>query len=242
MPYLVLGIAITIGLFLIIRGLVGLNPLRAIKVLLGVCLLVGLGASIYVIASRGLGIVTFVLAVLLPMLLRWRAAQQFFKNLRGPSRGQATGVKTRFIRMSLDHDSGVLDGTVLEGKFKGKRLGELDQKELADLLEQCRIEDEESSQILEAYLDRIFGVDWRNDHASWGHKNKKGSSQKGPSTSEKKMTQEEAYDGSNISPGASTKEIKAAHHALMKKIHPDQGGSNYLASKINQAKEILTGE
>ena len=79
MPYLVLGIAITIGLFLIIRGLVGLNPLRAIKVLLGVCLLVGLGASIYVIASRGLGIVTFVLAVLLPMLLRWRAAQQFLK-------------------------------------------------------------------------------------------------------------------------------------------------------------------
>ena len=117
--------------------------------------------------------------------------------------------------MSLDHDSGVLDGTVLEGKFKGKRLGELDQKELADLLEQCRIEDEESSQILEAYLDRIFGVDWRNDHASWGHKNKKGSSQKGPSTSENKMTREEAYDVLNISPGASTKETVSYTHLTL---------------------------
>ncbi len=62
MPYLVLGIAIIIGLFLIVRGLIGLNPARAIKVLVGVVVLAGLGATIYLIASRGLGIVTFVLA------------------------------------------------------------------------------------------------------------------------------------------------------------------------------------
>tara|TARA_B100001123_G_scaffold323040_1_gene362585 strand:- start:138 stop:863 length:726 start_codon:yes stop_codon:yes gene_type:complete len=241
MPYLVLGIAIIIGLFLIIRGLVGLNPARAIKVLLGVLLLVGLGTTIYLIASRGLGIVTFFLAFLLPLLLRWRAAQQFFRNLRGPSRGQATGVNTRFIRMSLDHDSGILDGTVLEGSFKGQRLGELNQEELVDLLQQCRVEDEESAQVLEAYLDRVFGMSWRADNTSNDY-SKKTNSSKTQSPSGNKMTREEAYEILNISPGASSDEIKAAHHTLMKKIHPDQGGSNYLASKINQAKEILIGD
>ncbi|MEE2655608.1 MAG: DnaJ domain-containing protein [Pseudomonadota bacterium] len=241
MPYLVLGIAIIIGLFLIIRGLVGLNPARAIKVLLGVLLLAGLGTTIYLIASRGLGIVTFFLAFLLPLLLRWRAAQQFFRNLRGPSRGQATGVNTRFIRMSLDHDSGILDGTVLEGSFKGQRLGELNQEELVDLLQQCRVEDEESAQVLEAYLDRVFGMGWRADNTSNDY-SKKTNSSKTQSPSGNKMTREEAYEILNISPGASSDEIKAAHHTLMKKIHPDQGGSNYLASKINQAKEILIGD
>ena len=236
MPYLVLGIALIIGLFLIVRGLIGLNPARAIKVLLGVVVLAGLGATIYLIASRGLGIVTFVLAFLLPMLLRWRAAQQFFRNLGGPSRGQATGVNTRFIRMSLDHDSGVLDGTVLEGPFKGRRLGELSQEELLDLLQQCRVEDDESAQVLEAYLDRVFGMGGRTDNTGGNN------SSKTQSSGRNRMTREEAYEILNVSPGASSDEIKAAHHTLMKKIHPDQGGSNYLASKINQAKEILIGD
>lgn len=240
MPYLVLGIALIIGLFLIVRGLIGLNPARAIKVLLGVVLLAGLGATIYVIASRGLGIVTFVLAFLLPMLLRWRAAQQFFRNLGGPSRGQATGVNTRFIRMSLDHDSGVLDGTVLEGPFKGRRLGELSQEELLDLLQQCRVEDDESAQVLEAYLDRVFGMGGRTDNT--GGEYSQNNSSKRQSSERNRMTREEAYEILNVSPGASSDEIKAAHHTLMKKIHPDQGGSNYLASKINQAKEILIGD
>lgn len=241
MPYLVLGIAIIIGLFLIIRGLIGLNPARAIKILLGVVLLAGLGATIYLIASRGLGIVTFFLAFLLPLLLRWRAAQKFFRNLGGPSRGQATGVNTRFIRMSLDHDSGILDGTVLEGPYKGQRLVELNQEELIDLLQQCRVEDEESAQVLEAYLDRVFGMGWRTDNTSSDY-SKKTNSSKTQSSSGNKMTREEAYEILNVSPGASSDEIKAAHHTLMKKIHPDQGGSNYLASKINQAKEILIGD
>ena len=181
------------------------------------------------------------MAFLLPLLLRWRAAQKFFRNLGGPSRGQATGVNTRFIRMSLDHDSGILDGTVLEGPYKGQRLVELNQEELIDLLQQCRVEDEESAQVLEAYLDRVFGMGWRTDNTSSDY-SKKTNSSKTQSSSGNKMTREEAYEILNISPGASSDEIKAAHHTLMKKIHPDQGGSNYLASKINQAKEILIGD
>ena len=242
MPYLILGIAAVIGIILIVRGLIGINRARAIKILFGVFALAGTGAAIYLIASRGLGAVMFFLAFLLPMLLRWRAAKQFFRNLGGPSKGQATGVNTRFLRMSLDHDSGILDGTVLDGRFKGRRLGELSQTELLELLQECRIEDEESAQVLEAYLDRVHGASWRTGDTGQDGNSGSSGKQGGGSPWGGAMTREEAYEVLNISPGATPDEIKAAHLALMKKIHPDQGGSNYLASKINQAKELLLGE
>ena len=241
MPYLVLGISVAIGIFLIVRGLIGLNRARAIKILIGVFFIAGIGVTIYLVASRGLGIVTFILAFLLPMLLRWRAAKMFFRNLGGPSRGQETGVNTRFLRMSLDHDSGTLDGTVLEGNFKGKRLGELHYTQLLELLHECRVADEESAQVIEAYLDRVHGASWREGQAGNSDFSGSGKSEGGTPWGNT-MTRDEAYEILNISMEASPEEIRAAHHALMKKIHPDQGGSNYLASKINQAKALLLGE
>lgn len=235
MSYFVLGITAVVGIILIVRGLIGLNRARAIKVFVGILFISLTCGAIYLISSRGWGIIPFILAFVLPLLLRWRFAKQFLRNLSGPSHGQETGVKTRFLRMSLDHDSGILDGTVLEGEFKGKRLGELDQESLLKLLQECRVADEESAQVLEAYLDRIFGSAWRTgDYEN--------SEFAGTRKSDGVMTREEAYEVLNISSKATRNEIKAAHHTLMKKNHPDQGGSNYLASKINQAKELLLGE
>ena len=53
------------------------------------------------------------------------------------------------------------------------------------------------------------------------------------------MDVEEAYATLGLEPGASADAVKQAHRRLMKKLHPDQGGSTYLASKINQAKDVL---
>jgi hypothetical protein len=134
--------------------------------------------------------------------------------------------------MTLAHDSGDLDGVVRDGRFRGRRLGELSDIELGELLAECRLDDDESARLLEAYLDRAR-PDWRAWSGAAGATDGVSPT---PSTA---MTREEAYRILGLSPGADEKAIRDAHRRLMVKLHPDQGGSDYLAAKINQAKDLL---
>jgi hypothetical protein len=152
------------------------------------------------------------------------------KGAAGPSAGGASDVETRFLRMSLNHDTGAMDGVVLEGASKGRRLSELGLGDLLDLLAMCRAQDDQSATVLEAYLDRVHGDGWRD--TSYG-----GGSGHGGATS--RMSPSEAREILGIGADASRDEIIEAHRRLMQKNHPDRGGSTYLAAKINQAKEIL---
>jgi len=238
MPWLILGICVIVGLWLIFRGLKGLAPQIAAKVIVSAIVLAASGVALYfLMASRGIGTLLFVAAFLLPMLMRMRGARQFFRNLGGPSQGKSTDVKTQFLRMSLDHDTGVLDGTVLDGAFRGLRLGEMAPDELLELLRECRVADEQSATVLEAYLDRVYGASWRDGEAGAGADG----ASRGSSPWGNAMTHAEARAILGIEPDATEDEIREAHRREMMKHHPDHGGSDEQATRINQAKELLLG-
>ena len=150
-----------------------------------------------------------------------------FKSARGPSPGQSSDVRTRYLHLSLDHDSGELGGRVLEGQFRGRRLDDLPLDALLELLAECQREDAESCPLLESYLDRVHGPQWRH-----------GAAAREPATG---MSRSEAQEILGLSGGASREEVIDAHRRLMQKVHPDRGGSDYLAAKLNEAKEVLLG-
>ena len=146
------------------------------------------------------------------------------------SAGQVSRVRSAFVEMELEHDTGAMRGRILAGPHEGKSLDSLDLTTLIGFLAEI---DEESRALLMAYLDRRQ-PSWR-EHAQADAAAGAG----GATWRSGKMTEEEAYQILGVQPGASAEEIGRAHRALMKKLHPDQGGSTYLAARVNEAKEVL---
>jgi hypothetical protein len=142
--------------------------------------------------------------------------------------GQASRVRTAFLEMELDHDTGRMLGRVLAGGYQGASLDALDRATLMKLLREI---DDDSRDLLAAYLDRRE-PGWREyaeRDAGAGTRPAGGG----------KMTEDEAYQILGLQPGASMEDIRRAHRSLIKKLHPDQGGTTYLAARINEAKDVL---
>jgi len=144
------------------------------------------------------------------------------------SAGQTSRVRSTCLEMELDHDSGAMRGRIIAGRHQGEALERLDVKTLAGLLDEM---DDESRALLAAYLDRRdpSWSEYAQGYAAAGR----------AAAGSGKMTEQEAYQILGVGPGASADAITRAHRTLMKKLHPDQGGSTYLAARINEAKEIL---
>ena len=148
-----------------------------------------------------------------------------------PSPGAVSPVRSAAIEMELDHETGAMRGTMLAGAFAGRALEDLSEAELVLVGRDCA-GDPDSERLLDAYLDRRFPGRARDAQpdpdAGPGRAG-------GPGP----MTPQEAHQILGLEPGAGDEAIRAAHRALMKRLHPDQGGSTYLAARVNEAKDLL---
>ena len=153
------------------------------------------------------------------------------RQIGGTDHGQSSNVRSAALEMQLDHDTGEMDGMVLAGSFEGRVLSDLSETELQELALELKF-DQESILLLEAYFDRRI-PGWREDADGGfgaGHVAPPGTGA---------MSKQEAYEVLGLGPDAGPGEIRKAHRRLMKGMHPDSGGSTFLATKINEAKEVL---
>jgi hypothetical protein len=231
MPTLVFGaLALVLALW-VLNVISKADPKIAARVMKAGGGLLALGMAVF-LGTRG------ELAVALPLgafglgLLGWLPfGPAGFSARTQKSPGQASRVRSQFLEMELDHDTGAMRGVIMAGERRGAALDDLSIETLVGLVPDF---DDESRSLLVAYLDRR-APGWRehaDEHPAAG--------QGRPSTARGKMSEQEAYEILGLKPGASTGDISRAHRNLMKKLHPDQGGSTYLAARINEAKEVLT--
>jgi hypothetical protein len=178
------------------------------------------------------------LAVAIPLglfgagLLGWSPGGLDKLGLGGLFGGGASGTAgshSRLIELKPDPASGRLTGRFVGGPYAGRSLDDFEVAELAAIMPAL---DGDNAALLESYLDRRFPA-WRQ------HAQRDPTGRQRRAASSSKMTEEEAYQILGLQPGAGREEISRAHRALMKKLHPDQGGSTYLAARVNEAKDTL---
>jgi hypothetical protein len=243
MAYLLAGLAaLAIGL-LVVRGFAATNPSIIARQLrfLGGLLLMAVAAGLALRGRIDLALLIGFAGWGLIMgrgVLPWGSGG--WGGGAGSAPGQASRVQTDHLEMELDHESGSTRGTVLKGRFAGREIDDLSPAELVLLWQDYAFADPDSAQIIEAYLDRRHPT-WRDDLEG----RQGGDGERGPreeATRSRGMTRAEAFEILGLREGATDEDIRTAHRELMKKLHPDRGGSNYLASKINEAKDVLIGD
>lgn len=242
MPYIFLFLGLLVLLYLMVRSFVTANPkamANTIRRFGGLLLLMLAGF----LSARG-GLLVGIPLALYALTLFGRS---FGWSLSGAgwgragnakkSEGQKSEVKTAYLQMTLDHDTGAMDGLVLKGAFEGKELSRLSDRDLMELLVDIGSQDVQSGQLIEAFLD-VERPGWRDQFKH----DADGASFSGKAGGEGPMKIDQAFEILGLKPGATIEEVNRAHRALMKKFHPDQGGSTYLAAKINQAKDIILAD
>ena len=194
--------------------------------LLVVGVMIAIGRLPFQFILAPIGVAATFLLRMLPTLLRLLPMWHLFK-------GRVAAAKppnTEFFEMELQHDDGSMDGVVLRGDFSKRRLSTLTLPDLLELYQLCQ-QDADSAQVLEAYIDRAF-PDWR-EHAQAGYEGA------AAIAGESLMTEALALEILGLDEAADKEQVSKAHRSLMQKMHPDRGGSDYLAQKINAAKDFL---
>jgi len=228
MSYLLLAALAAFLIYLGLRWFVSADPARVAFVVTALAMTIAGAVALLLIFTGRIGSLYLLGALVLPAAMAWyrrrKSAAGGFSEPRRSSGGKSQ-VETAWLRMELDLQNERIDGHVRQGAFAGRRLSELADGQLLDL-HRASGGEADTRRLLEAYLDRRLGSDWRGHQA--------------PASTG--MSREEALEILGLKAGATNDEIRAAHRRLMAQLHPDKGGSTYLAAKINQARDFLLGD
>ena len=245
-----LGITLLVVAMLVSRWALSAPPRQVLRAVSWVGFVIAVGGFLALLITQKLGYALALLAGLIPWGLKLLNLYLLARMLRGvlgggglgglggrwgggATPGRSSSVTSRFLDMTLDHDTGTLSGRVTRGAFAGRDLDSLSQEEAAALWREAA-GDADTLRLLEAWLDRTH-PDWRGTAESE-------TEDAAPASGTGSMGRDEARQILGLEPGASEAEIIAAHRRLITKMHPDAGGSAYLAAKLNQARDVLLGK
>ncbi len=233
MPQLIIAIAILFGAWYAMRLFAKTPPATLAKYIRGAGGVSALGTAVFLF-MRGAAPAAALLGAFGAFLL---GLSKFpgafgFRNAGGP--GATSRARSAMVEMELDLATGAMSGTVLAGPLEGRSLDSLTRPACEELYRQCLADDPDGARLLETYLDRRF-AGWRQTGEGEGDagRDRRAAGRRGS------MTEDEAYEILGLRQGASREDIARAHRTLMKKLHPDQGGSTSLAARVNEAKEVL---
>jgi len=224
-----IGVAILLGCLVLLYAFANARP-AAVKTSLiwGLGTVAAVGVTGMLLSGRGANALWAAIMfgpALIQAFRGWRARKNFGRPAEA---GEASGVDTETLEMRLDLESGAMSGRVRRGAYQGRDLASMDRPELMSLLADCQGLDAQSVPLIEAWLDRT-DPEWRD-------------MQPPPQTPNGgKMTRAEALDVLGLQEGASEADIRTAHRRLMQSAHPDRGGSDWLASRVNAARDELLG-
>ena len=227
------GLAVAILLWWLVKLFARAKPSQVAKLVRNAGGAAALAAA-GLLAFRGRFDMAFLVGSGGAWLLGWNGLPAPFggRTARPRSSGSVSRVRSAMIEMELDHDTGRIGGTVLAGALAGRPLDGLSEAEVLGLREHCVADDPDGCRLVETYLDRRL-PGWREHAQADADGGRQAEAKLGA------MTHQEAYEVLGLQPGAGADDVRAAHRGLMKKLHPDQGGSTYLASRVNQAKDVL---
>ena len=226
-------IAVLVGAYLLAtvwKGIAKANPKEIQRVLARSAAYGTLLAAAILLAMGNLG-----LALALGLLGFWWIGADFsLKHLFVARKSGVSRMRSAMIEMEYDKASDRISGSVLAGVFEGRALADLARSQCMELHASCRYQDGAGARLLEAYFDRRF-PGWRAAGESQPDPRQGRPGRSGAGA----MSQDEAYEVLGLRQGSGREDIVRAHRTLIKKWHPDHGGSTDLAARVNEAKEVL---
>ncbi|MFT6105276.1 MAG: hypothetical protein ACJA1E_001708 [Paracoccaceae bacterium] len=143
-------------------------------------------------------------------------------------------VRSAHLEMTLDHETGSIDGEILTGILQGQALSDLALHELLRFHAEVQT-DEETVKLFETFLDSAH-PEWRDQMEQSAARGETASSHS------RQLNRDEAYRLLGLEAGASEADIREAYHRLIKRVHPDHGGSAALTAQITEARNMLLGD